>query len=626
MPDKWDQYVEKPASGEDKWAQYATDEAPNAGLASSNVPPKVDVRSPEGPVAQGLTTFERSIADMPSGIVRSLREGYQHRHDPVADQLWRGISSMNPIATEEGSLPMNIGATAANLLPLLISKEGIRESGLGKMTKGALDKTVQTPTRIALQRFGGAGKEPVLLEAIRRKATETERARDFTQRKTEVARENQERAGEHAASMDIARQAHEKAVSEAQAKYQKAAEDYRNSTEQTKGAHAEKVRKAREDWVQKSMDARRAQQESARVDAQRQTLQRGHEVYAEKLRQNLQQTYATVKGRLDARWNHLRETPINVPGGLGMKLRDMPLDSKAIADTVDIAEKKYLQGSPESIKQFRDLMNWMQQGGGKVETTEMGAGGGTEATQLRPITWNEARTHYSNLGDRMFSGDLPGNITNAIRFVRDAGLGEQLRAGAEKAGAGPQYSSLLKDWSGFEHDWRDMSSVTTKGGSPLARARMAPNAATLAPQITGKTGDLVLQRLGKYKDAGASIPLAEGVRKLSGQIKDLPTIRVPKAPGKLELPAEPKVGEPPEAFREPEFKPPRAPRMQTAEPPESVPPIDPVAIRRKKLIEYSARPMSLWDFIGPRLIERPLMSNEAIRNWVARQPRKELEP
>jgi hypothetical protein len=219
---------------------------------------------------------------------------------------------------------------------------------------------------------------------------------------------------------------------------------------------------------------------------------------------------------------------------------------------------------------------------------------------LKPITWDEARTHYSALGDRLYSGELPGNVARAIRSVRDV-LDEQLSSAAAKSGQGKVYSQLKSDWSDFENDWKDMSSITTKGGSPLARARMAPNSATLVPQVIGKTGDLLLGRLAKYKDAGASLPLAEGVRKLSGQIEGLPKVRVPKAPGNLELPEAP-----------------------TAKP---VPPVDPVAIRRARLLERAGRPMSWWDLLFPPAgIEHIALKNPAILEWIAKQPRKEITP
>jgi hypothetical protein len=392
-------------------------------------------------------------------------------------------------------------------------------------------KGLETPTRIALQRLAGAGKEPVKEAAIRREATVAERTA-------------------------------------------KAAE-------------------AQRDWVNRAMEARQQQAEAARVQARREVLERGQEAYADRLLKNIKNTYATVKGRLDSRWNSLRSTSIT-RNGVPTALRDEPLNSRAIADTIDIAERKFLQGAPDSLKQFRDLMNWMREDEGMTQL--VGEEGGGAKAKLRPITWDEARTHYTALGDRMFSGDLPGNVMNAIRYVREKGLGEELKAGAGRFKALPQYESLLNDWSQFESDWKDTSSVTRAGGSPLAIAVKAPSGATLSPQVLGKTGDLLMQRLGKYTDAGASPATAAALRKLNAESKALPKVRAP------EFPARPK-------------------------PVEMPPEIDPIAIRRMRLLQYASRPKRWYDIVvPPHAVVEPLLSSDAIREWVARQPRKELIP
>lgn len=420
----------------------------------------------------------------------------------------------------------NAGLTAASqIVPRTAG--GVAATAAMEKAPAIADKLISTPVRIALQRAGGAGKEPVLLEAMARE-------RQLAERASTAARTHQE-------------------------------------------------------WLNKAMEVKREQAEVARNVARKQVLDRGIESYGKRLLDNIQQTHENVKTSLNQRWNQLRSHPIN-RGGVPTVLKDQPLNSTAIADSIETAEKKFLAGSPESIKQFRDLMNFM-------ETKEApGFMAGSKHGALNPITWDEGRIHYSALGDRMFSGDLPGNVRAAIRYVRDEGLGSQLHEVAGKAGAGQQYSSLLKDWSQYEHDWRDMSSVTTGGGSPLARAKMAPNAATLTPQVLGKTGDLLMERLAKYRQFGGSPSTAAAIRKLASESKSITRLRAPELP----------------------------PRPRT---PEALPEIDPVAIRRKRLTQYAARPIEFWDLVNPvRWIERPAMSSEAIREWVARQPRKELEP
>ena len=379
-------------------------------------------------------------------------------------------------------------------------------------------------------------------------------------------------------------------VLSAQIAYQKALTDWQRAAGEQRVAYADKVQKARADWVEKAMAAKRAEGAAAQIAGQRQTLTRGIKEYAERLQQNLKSTHQTVKGRLDGRWDSLRKTPMK-KAGVPTILKDELLDSTRIYDAVDKAERKYLQGAPESIKQFRELVEWI-----KAEGKDQVEG----RPRLRPITWDEARTHYTALGNRMYSGDLPGNMKAALSFVRDEGLGEQLRAGAGRAGALDVYQGLLKDWSQYESDWLDTSSVGRGKGSPLAIARLRPNAASLIPDITGKTGDLFMQRLGRYRDAGASMGLAEGVRKLTGQMESLEKPPSVKMPAKFEPPTPPKPGEPPT-------------------------PVDPADIRRKILRSYSGRRMGWWErMFPPLLMERGMFKIPSIQEAIARVPRNEL--
>lgn len=430
-------------------------------------------------------------------------------------------------------VPRTMGNVAASYELGRIMQPGYK-SAVGGAAKGA--------TRVAAQELAGAGREPVLQARIR---------------------------------------------------YEQALEDYKSAAAEKRADYATKVAEARKEWVDKAMEAKRGQAEAASNQARRETLTKGQEAYADRLQKNIKQTFQAVKSRLDSRWHGLRTTPIKRGAALTI-LKDEPLSSPVIAETVEIAEKKFLQGAPESLKQFHDLMNWMRED----TPASVDVVGGVKP-KLRPITWDEARTHYSALGDRMYSGDLPGNMVQAIRFVRDEGLGKQLRAGAERAGALPQYESLLHDWSRFESDWKDMSSVTRGGGSPLAIALKAPNAATLISQVTSKTGDLLIERLARYKEQGASPATAAAVRRMEQQIKAVPKVKAPEEPASLKLPHAPKEGKPPS-------------------------PVDPVAIRRAKLLERAAQRPSWWDILFPPSgIEHAMLKSPAIREWIAQQARKE---
>jgi hypothetical protein len=184
----------------------------------------------------------------------------------------------------------------------------------------------------------------------------------------------------------------------------------------------------------------------------------------------------------------------------------------------------------------------------------------------------------------MYGRNIPNNVFRALAYVRNDVIGKQLEAMAYHAGAGDVYNQLLRDHSQFENDWRNTRSVTRAGGSPLAIAKNAPNAATLIPQVTGRTGDLLVKQLSKYQEHGSSPATAAAIRKMG-------TINLAKPP-----------------------VPPRVP-----------PEIDPVAVRRERILQYTSRPKSLYDYLPPRVFTEPLLSNRFIREWVAKYPRREYE-
>ena len=142
-----------PASGAkfDPSASYA----PAAAVAPA--PPKLNVGAPpnptdlaktmtsgEGPIAQGLTSMETRLSNMtPPAAPAAAGAGSYGSAISLAHPEMAAApanpAALNPIVTTEGSLPRNIGATAANLLPLAIDPgmEGIGNSMIGRIAGAA---------------------------------------------------------------------------------------------------------------------------------------------------------------------------------------------------------------------------------------------------------------------------------------------------------------------------------------------------------------------------------------------------------------------------------------------------------------------------------------------------------
>ena len=136
---------------------------PNPNMPGPTIPKPtpVDVKSPEGPIAQGLTTFETRLSEAPAAIGRMIMA----KHWPIVDaknfhELGEDLKSLNPIDTSEGSLPMNIGGTAANILPLAIDLKG---GGIGESPLGSIVKKGASGAMGTIGDFARAPSDPDLL-------------------------------------------------------------------------------------------------------------------------------------------------------------------------------------------------------------------------------------------------------------------------------------------------------------------------------------------------------------------------------------------------------------------------------------------------------------------------------
>lgn len=328
--------------------------------------------------------------------------------------------------------------------------------------------------------------------------------------------------------------------------------------------HIDAIKQARKEWVEKTHAAKTAEGTKESVENRKEVLQHTQRAYVDRIKENVAQTYNTVKGKLDARYENMRKRPaaiINEDTGetSEVAVKELPLDSTKLKEAVDKG-RKTLQGAPADLKVFNDLVRQMEQGDGSM----VDAPDGAEPT-LRPLTWDEGRTHFSALGDKLYSGELPGNVAKAIKEVRttlDGELESSMVKGVtvkEGQGAGAaakrEYGQLKKDWSTFEDDWRDVGSEG-KGASPLAKLRLAVDRGVIAANVLSKNfGDRLIETLAKYKDSGANPSLLDETRKYNreaqsgsvnvshfpGTTESVPSrVSVPKAPGKLELPEAPK--------------------------------------------------------------------------------------
>src|SRR4029077_1522706 len=219
-----------------------------------------------------------------------------------------------------------------------------------------------------------------------------------------------------------------------------------------------------------------------------------------------------------------------------------------------------LRGAPDSLKQFNDVIRETGiriNDAGEIEIPE-----GVDTHM--PV--DTLRVHSSAIGDKLASGDLPGNVYQSLKIAKE-GFEGMIESAAEAEGQGDIYRDLKRDWSRYMRDWKDMRAVGTGKGSVLARALVAPDTKFLRPLLTSKGGDQLLQTLGGYRDAGARPELSQSARKLARESLAIKAPAAKAMPPSYEATPPPKLREvtPPKRKPVPIPKPPsenvRAPRI-----------------------------------------------------------------
>lgn len=238
------------------------------------------------------------------------------------------------------------------------------------------------------------------------------------------------------------------------------------------------------------------------------------------------------------------------------------IPASELASVVSYAEENLIRGSQESIKQFRDITRR----GGEVDSlSDL-----MHAAEESPLGFSDLQGYYTEMGEKLASGSIPGDVYRAVKFVRD-NIGRQMMQMAEKHGMGGRLTEARAFWRQYEQTFHDMRAVA-QGGSPVARAVRAQDPSYMAAPFLGKAATRARGLLQAYDPA-----LAQSASKLSedfSQMQKLPRKFTPK-----------------EA--------PDAPRLRPEKP--EVPPTDVLerikGKRREEILKVSRsmRHLNMWD-------------------------------
>lgn len=339
-----------------------------------------------------------------------------------------------------------------------------------------------------------------------------------------------------------------------------------DSLQKARAEHEANVGKIDAEFQQKVTAAQSAQAEQGRQLVRRAQLENEYKRTANDLGKNVKETEARVKAHLDERWENLRE-----------HIGDVEADATPIQNAVREAEQNILQGSPESIKIFRNILRESPQledasiFRGRASLGDLppavaarvaeelgiegpfGIGGGT-------INFKNLRGYYTEIGDKLAAGNLPGDVYRAMKYVQKA-IDNEITKIAESKGVLPEYQDVKAAWHDYKTDFHDMSSVR-QGGSPLARAQRAVDPDYVAEPFTGKARERAIATYGKYREFGANPEQAARLSEIQNELGGLakppgkkiplpqkppyPPAKIPKPSTKAlpEYPASPKIPKP----------------------------------------------------------------------------------
>jgi hypothetical protein len=329
-------------------------------------------------------------------------------------------------------------------------------------------------------------------------------------------------------------------TAEQQVKYTEALDKATREHATNLAEYADKEASRRASWVRKAYGAKQSEAAQVAAAAKRQVLDRGSEEYAVRAQQNIRATHQTVRSRLDSRWHQFRES-----------MNGAEVSKVEVYNIIREARDR-LRGSPADLKQFNDLAREIGISVTEDGTIEVPAG------EVMEMPIETVRVHSTAIGNKLAAGGLPGNVYQALKQAK-TGIEEGIiEPAAESRGQGEAYRALKHDWSQYMSDWNDMSSVATAEGSPLARALRAPDVQHIRPIINGINGDMLLERLGKYRGAGSQPSWAQQSRSLfnkakvikAGPVKAMPPEYEPLPVPQLKevpLPKPPKAGAKPSA-------------------------------------------------------------------------------
>lgn len=289
---------------------------------------------------------------------------------------------------------------------------------------------------------------------------------------------------------------------------------------------------------------------------------------------------------------------------VAQKVEHEHVPAAKLAQAVEHAEREIIRGSSENIKQFRELMNKGEVPDADTshplynEMVARGVGG-------ENLKFRDLQGYYTELGTKLASPDVPGDVYRALKYVREQ-LGAEMDAMAKRNGVGEQLSEAKSSWRQYQQTFHDMRAVS-QGGSPVARMLRAQDPGYVAAPILSKAASRGIAQLKAYSPEAAQL-----AAKIAGDYQRVSTLPKKFTPKPLPEPPTlkgPKVTTLPE---QPEITTPRLldkPNAPKLKPDPNAPDVlgEIKEARRERILSQSAalKRINTWDLasVGSGLFE-----------------------
>jgi len=242
-------------------------------------------------------------------------------------------------------------------------------------------------------------------------------------------------------------------------------------------AKADAARKAQiEQHFEKRQQVRAQNEATQAAQSRKAALERGVEQLDPKFQDDLKATEKNVRAQANQKYDAVRKATAGET-----------VHSASLAEAVKTAEEK-IAGSSENLKIFRDILSKHPEGEPEAieyQGAQIPKGHplyevlkeGSEAA-TKPATFNDLQGYYSELGDKLSTGNLPGDVYQAMKSLHDS-VGGLMQQMAESKGVG----NILSDAQNF---YRQYMQAFRDSKSPLNKAMKATERGGAVKMLQGK--------------------------------------------------------------------------------------------------------------------------------------------